>query len=1360
MSNHKLVSIRLLKEILNELDEADIENLKSLLQTDNEHIIPKDLKRLDLDSLGEDELEFLESIGIVVSKDTSTIKEGKEFKPSDKVAGIKKKPKKNTVYGLLEVVPDFDKILATKPQDIVEAHRIKELNVSDVNSLSQEEKDLLFSLGLVRFKIEDILPSIKSHKTFEENLSNLSEEDRVKLAKLLGFENLSYENIRDLNLEILDPNLLNTLKSANLINFTQVINDLDYISENIPKLSNDINSASFEMSNATKSGKILQDKIAILEREKGWRVVGFVEHEKNKSQYIMIYDTLAPVESKQGVIHLERKRFEVNLTEYLTTVRELEKEGKFAPTIDKLAFTKSLIEEQILPYHKIGLDIFQQPARPKLVFDEFNLYDTKISYNLRRFVIRYMKNIIYELKGYEKISQKASLSNVKSTVYEQEYTPKISLNKYFAQRYWEWLILQKEAEQVAILKEDEELRILAQKVYAMDPSYVISQIDPAIYGLNPIASETENQLNSKLMKYILQKPNLTDVEAFIVTELQSKFNFSNFEKTCRDFSIELIERMTNFNLNRLMEGAMQNSEIVTELQQKFKSAKSDEQRREISHNLLLQDLVNLCSISPEEMFQYFFFLTKDSVLSTNLTQFREGMCTSDTMDELYSNIYNIVSISFFTIELSRMIESYVYSNLSLKRSYDSVLNDLAVKKYRESVEVEDLDRLPKDEENLDLWNNYYKLYKESHRLFEKESKNIIKKGEYIDDTLKNLATELKSRTQKYGKKLISLLKAGTNIDKYEFLRLFSQFSNDIRKPNLPEELELRNKIITNIPTDISTENQKIENSQLPSFVTEKTLKQFIVNHPDVFADYVANVDIGKYYLEKMESLSTKEKYQVRDVAQLDMLERMVYRSSTKNVESYIYKIASIFEYLDNSTSLGKIAYYFREKVKTGEFEIHNLYKWDTPSKLPEVFLNPQLTRSEFVDIFRHIKFLTTNYTEGILKMYLGPNIIKDITIHPLLKVGDTSGIKLDDYLTNIHHRCNADTGSGMTTVGYTEMMDLLVDRYSDEDLLRIIKVRGDLTPFESLVDILSTPYDLDTIKKRVSADLYNHPEMVHKPKIRGRMTGELNEIRGYLIEMDEELTEPIPLDKMIICYDSDSKKFTCHDLRDIISEVANDQPNPFTGKPYNKMTVKKIRSRYDYLVERYTKNPRAIPPKEQIEQFSKLSTLKVQEEGKVYRGVGNISPLGKNLKVGLWTLYDGDNIYAKGSYTFHRDPAEYDKDSMRVDYSLSNFKVGLWRYYDEIGEVVKTIMYDSRGNIVGLESDSGSIVSNERTGDWVEKKDGNIIESGKYRNGKKSGWWYERVGDKWQQGRYKSGKRVAGSWFETKLDGKFVKNLK
>lgn len=57
--------------------------------------------------------------------------------------------------------------------------------------------------------------------------------------------------------------------------------------------------------------------------------------------------------------------------------------------------------------------------------------------------------------------------------------------------------------------------------------------------------------------------------------------------------------------------------------------------------------------------------------------------------------------------------------------------------------------------------------------------------------------------------------------------------------------------------------------------------------------------------------------------------------------------------------------------------------------------------------------------------------------------------------------------------------------------------------------------------------------------------------------------EPIPLNDLVICYDPDNSKFSCHSIGDVMDHLhAGDDINPYTGKPYPKEFIKKMKTRY------------------------------------------------------------------------------------------------------------------------------------------------------------------------------------------------------
>nr|QBK86643.1 MAG: thioredoxin-related protein [Marseillevirus LCMAC102] len=60
--------------------------------------------------------------------------------------------------------------------------------------------------------------------------------------------------------------------------------------------------------------------------------------------------------------------------------------------------------------------------------------------------------------------------------------------------------------------------------------------------------------------------------------------------------------------------------------------------------------------------------------------------------------------------------------------------------------------------------------------------------------------------------------------------------------------------------------------------------------------------------------------------------------------------------------------------------------------------------------------------------------------------------------------------------------------------------------------------------------------------------------------------QPINLADVVICYDKEERKFSCHSITEILHDIAKARGktpiNPFTGKPYPKSFVKTIRKRY------------------------------------------------------------------------------------------------------------------------------------------------------------------------------------------------------
>lgn len=61
---------------------------------------------------------------------------------------------------------------------------------------------------------------------------------------------------------------------------------------------------------------------------------------------------------------------------------------------------------------------------------------------------------------------------------------------------------------------------------------------------------------------------------------------------------------------------------------------------------------------------------------------------------------------------------------------------------------------------------------------------------------------------------------------------------------------------------------------------------------------------------------------------------------------------------------------------------------------------------------------------------------------------------------------------------------------------------------------------------------------------------------------DDGTVEDVPADDLTICYDRETKTFTCMSIRDAILNVTAGRPNPHTGRPYPKDFVERILLRY------------------------------------------------------------------------------------------------------------------------------------------------------------------------------------------------------
>lgn len=125
------------------------------------------------------------------------------------------------------------------------------------------------------------------------------------------------------------------------------------------------------------------------------------------------------------------------------------------------------------------------------------------------------------------------------------------------------------------------------------------------------------------------------------------------------------------------------------------------------------------------------------------------------------------------------------------------------------------------------------------------------------------------------------------------------------------------------------------------------------------------------------------------------------------------------------------------------------------------------------------------------------------------------------------------------------------------------RVRQVLQDYFALADITVRRRDWVTGLPLSKDLLGEYLVKLNDAKVCGNTPSRKKMVNGvYQTQEGNIVFEPLPHDDVTICYDRDSKVFTCMSIRDAVLDIAAGRKNPMTGRPYPKDFMKRIRDRY------------------------------------------------------------------------------------------------------------------------------------------------------------------------------------------------------